>query len=63
MRSYNANSSVLSTSHRNSAIATTKAKTISVTCVVSLRSGQTTRFVSFHESRANAKKRCPGPEV
>ena len=50
--SYSIHSTLLSTRQRNRAITTTNPKTMLVVDEVSLRLGQTTRFVSSHDSRA-----------
>src|SRR5205807_3344792 len=58
--SYRTHSSVLSLTHRNTAIVTTKANTAAVVCIVSLRVGQTTFFTSAIASPANTANARPG---
>src|SRR5688500_6700836 len=58
--SYSAHSSVLSVSHKKSAITTTKANTAAVVCIVSLRVGHTTFFTSPTASPANTANSRPG---
>ena len=57
---YSTHSSVLSLSHRYTAITTTKANTAAVVCIVSLRVGQTTFFTSASASRENPRNCWPG---
>src|SRR6218665_1142954 len=62
IKSYKTHSSVLSVSHRKSAMTTTKANTYAVICSASLRVGQTTLPTSCHASRAKARNWRPGPD-
>src|SRR5471030_1181356 len=63
MTSYNRNSRNLSVPHRKTAITSTKANTIAVIWVASLRVGQTTFFVSRTASLPKFKNSRPAVEV
>src|SRR6185295_9884175 len=60
INSYRTHSSVLSLTHKKTAITTTKANTAAVVCIVSLRVGQTTFFTSATDSAANTPNCRPG---
>src|SRR5436190_12127307 len=60
IKSYRIHSSVLSLTHKKTAITTTKANTAAVVCIVSLRLGQTTFFTSATDSAANTANCRPG---
>src|SRR5258708_38521920 len=53
IKSYRTHSSVLSLTHKKTAITTTKANTAAVVCIVSLRLGPTTFFTSAPDPPPN----------
>src|SRR5665811_1053220 len=59
IKSYSRYSSVLSLTHRNTAMTRTNANTIPAVCSDSLRDGHTTFFTSVIASRRNARNCCP----
>src|SRR5256885_1399091 len=63
IRSYSSHSSVLSLTHKKTAITTTNAKTAAVVCMVSLRVGHTTFFTSLIDSPANPVTGLPASRM